>query len=122
MSALTVKWVIKFTEGEVTKLFPAEEVSVAYRDASIPENEALEVLYTPAPNGILSLCGNDPAGGAALLINPSNEKTAIRLGEGTCYVMNEAGRTIGTYQLDAVNIHGPSDQPNITSSHRNTHP
>ena len=124
MSGLTVKWIVKYAEGETTRIFPADEVLVAYHDASA--NEPLGVQYAYGPNGVLELGIGDLGVGqsvdATLLINPNDEKTCKRLACGTCYVMNEAGKTIGTYRLDDVDIHGPSNQKGIHKSFRSSVP
>jgi len=121
MPNLTVKWVQKLREGEITRIFAAQSVAIAYPDASIvfdagpdgqPPGDFLEVLYSPSPNGIIYLGPKD----ACLLIDPDDERTAKRLAEGTCYVVNEQGRTIGTYRLDDVDINGGSSQKAIRSS------
>lgn len=118
---LTVKWVIKRREGEITRIFPASSVSVAYPDASIVSMQAdewLHVSYAPSPDGMIKL-GKDEA---CLLIDPDDERTCRRLTEGTCYVVNEQGRTVGTYRLDDVDVNGPSGQQGVRSSKTTTYP
>jgi hypothetical protein len=125
---LTVKWVLKRTEGEITRIFDAHSVAVAYPDASVvtDSNVAggaaesrgtwLQVLYALGPDGTILLGKRD----ACLLIDPDDERTAKRLAEGTCYVMNDTGRTIGTYRLDDVDVNGDEKQVGIRSSRVNT--
>lgn len=126
---LTVKWVLKRTEGQITRIFDAHSVAVVYPDASVvtdfsagsagakeAEPIGLQVLYAPGADGTILLGRGD----ACLLIDPDDERTAKRLAEGTCYVMNDTGRTIGTYRLDDVDVNGDGKQVGIRSSRMNT--
>ena len=73
------------------------------------------MLFANAPDGVLKMVEEH----SGLFINPSDARTSHYLGYGTCYVMNETGKTVGTYRLDDVDVNGPLDQPGLMSSQRN---
>lgn len=87
---LTVKWIVQTNKGSVERIFPAEDVAIAYR------NEPL----TPADNDRSDFkVGRYEVGSAILIINPHDSSSDRALDVGLCYVMNEAGKTIGSYIL-----------------------
>lgn len=87
---LTVKWIVKTDKGEITRIFEAEDVAVAYRDNPLPPNNE---------DGSDFKVGRYPVRRAVLVINPHDLSSDRALDIGTCYVMNEGGKTVGSYQL-----------------------
>jgi len=85
-SMFTVKWIVKQSYGEVIRMFEADEVSVAFADASVA-----------TPKGGWSVAGR--VVGNALLIMDPYDIGGRSLADGTVYVMNEAGATVGKYLL-----------------------
>lgn len=81
----TVKWIVKTGAGETIRMFSADDVTVAYRDQS---------TEMAAP---WMVAGREVEG--ALVILDPHDIGARSLNHGLVYVMNEAGATVGKYEL-----------------------
>lgn len=87
---LTVKWTVQTPKGSVTRIFEADDVAIAYRNNPLP----------PTSNdGSDFKVGRYAVGSAILVINPHDASADRALDCGTCYVMNDHGKTVGSYEL-----------------------
>jgi len=84
----TVKWVVRHADGEVIRMFEAENVTVAYRnqDPNAVAKESWEVEGRVVER--------------SLLIVGHADLSSRSLDVGVAYVMNEAGATVGKYVLN----------------------
>ncbi len=114
---LTVKWVVQTTKGSVTRIFEAEDVAIAYRNDPIPS-------LSPTPS-VTRQDGSDFKVGryavktALLVINPHDLSADRALDCGLCYVVNDHGKTVGSYQLsnDTIDYAGgfaPTPDPVVS--------
>lgn len=107
---LTVKWIIQTTKGSVERIFAADDVAIAYRNTPLPPRN---------DDGADFKVGRYAVKSAVLVINPHDASSDRCLADGTCYVMNAAGKTVGSYQLsdtvhdsaDSLPAPGPIDMP-----------
>lgn len=97
----TVKWVYRTKDGSVTHLFKADRVSYAYRDASRPAADYMQLHGRDVPvSGLVVMDGYDMGGSS--------------FDCGTIYVMNEAGKTVDSYRLgdkDETIVSDPVSSP-----------
>lgn len=102
MSMLTVKWIVQTSMGEVTRIFTADDVAVAFPNASDikPGDRMMVASRHVPPHGLVILDPYDLGGRS--------------LAHGKVYVMNAQGATIGSYQLDDAIIPANDHLP-ITS-------
>lgn len=88
---LTVKWIVQTDKGSVERIFAADDVAIAYRNNPFSDVQKVD--------GSDFKVGRYAVKSAVLVINPHDASSDRCLADGTCYVMNDAGKTVGSYQL-----------------------
>ena len=93
----TIKWIVATPHGEVTRLFEARDVRVAYRNS----NPGIEPDWGHLPRFELA---DRPVKRALLVIDPGPNFAGHSFDCGKVYVMNETGATVAKYVLSDAMI------------------
>lgn len=86
----SVKWVYENDGLLINRIFEAETVTVAFPDDGPPGS--------PRRQGAPQLMGRDVHSGL-LIVGPGFDLDDRSIDRGKVYVMNQAGRTVATYEL-----------------------
>lgn len=100
---LTVKWIVQTTKGSVERIFAADDVAIAYRNNPLGDAQKID--------GSDFKVGRYAVKSAVLVINPNDSSSDRCLADGICYVMNAAGKTVGSYQLSDEVIEATDSLP-----------
>jgi hypothetical protein len=100
MTMFTVKWVVRTTLGEVTRMFEANRVEVAYRNGTVSSPSSSLKAAPPEEIQPTFRLGERYVNKALLVIDDGPGYAGHSFDRGVVYVMNEAGATVGKYVLD----------------------
>ena len=113
----TVKWTVRHKQGEVTRMFSANEVIAAYREFPPPGDPNMPKAFVAPPPPASWRVAEREVDHALVILDPY-ESGSTSLAHGIVYVMNEQGATVSKFVLcDAIADYGefgvPANKPDI---------